>query len=756
MKCKAPFKVQVRKCAPRRRGGVPIERTVTFKISGCSPPTRGCSAVRGHRHSRRPVLPADAGVFRAGRRERHLGTGAPRRRGGVPHRGRGGAHPRACSPPTRGCSADRVGPAWRPGVLPADAGVFRRRLGGCLPALCAPRRRGGVPILYQRPALLEQCSPPTRGCSDRRHDPEHPRPVLPADAGVFRLRRRPIRVRGRAPRRRGGVPLSTNAAALVWSCSPPTRGCSAGGGDLVTADVVLPADAGVFPVRVTAGGASVRAPRRRGGVPRLAAAVTHHAQCSPPTRGCSALRSGRGRCRRVLPADAGVFRPRGRGAFAGVCAPRRRGGVPLAEDTDDIEVACSPPTRGCSVCRVKTAGQRVVLPADAGVFRSRSSPTGRSGCAPRRRGGVPPSGASKRSAGTCSPPTRGCSGRGEPHEGAGPVLPADAGVFRSPPPCTSSSSGAPRRRGGVPVAGSLTKALVQCSPPTRGCSDRRRPVRAAAPVLPADAGVFRAGASPAPRRGRAPRRRGGVPTLYLGGGADVRCSPPTRGCSEASRFGRQLLLVLPADAGVFRRLSTASPTLRSAPRRRGGVPGDELEPGVHLQCSPPTRGCSAPRFWSSASSTVLPADAGVFRTWRSRPSRRSRAPRRRGGVPAEGRTLQILHTCSPPTRGCSGLAGLRQGRPPVLPADAGVFRSDTPPTFPTGCAPRRRGGVPDAEYDLVLTVVCSPPTRGCSDADVTLNRIGNVLPADAGVFRPSRRTLPPHSGAPRRRGGVPE
>jgi hypothetical protein len=97
----------------------------------------------------------------------------------------------------------------------------------------------------------------------------------------------------------------------------------------------------------------------------------------------------------------------------------------------------SPATRGCSVIRVRTGV------ADESPCRlPRQGPAG----GPPRRRGIPMPCAPRCPPPCRLPPTRGCSaGRA-----GSVVLPADAGVFRSSCRESSSSQGPPRRRGGVP------------------------------------------------------------------------------------------------------------------------------------------------------------------------------------------------------------------------------------------------------------------------------------------------------------------
>ncbi len=497
--------------------------------------------------------------------------------------------------------------------------------------------------------------------------------VLPADAGVFLQSDRGLLIEEGAPRRRGGVPYRLATAEVYAACSPPTRGCSIRRRPAFALLLVLPADAGVFRRAISRAGGSFGAPRRRGGVPSVIVGPRDADGCSPPTRGCSVRVLLDADPVGVLPADAGVFQATG--------GHRRQ--------------------------------RRPVLPADAGVFRRRRLHPVPRDRAPRRRGGVPRATPSLRLAQLCSPPTRGCSATRRSAMHSPDVLPADAGVFRSVPCGCVPRPGAPRRRGGVPeVPRSLTLSW-ECSPPTRGCSGGAREHRALARVLPADAGVFRSRRGKTAGRNSAPRRRGGVPGKDVVRGLLNGCSPPTRGCSAGAEHEGGEGAVLPADAGVFRCCHPGTFSRGSAPRRRGGVPKGPALNAVRRRCSPPTRGCSAALRCTVRTVTVLPTDAGVFRS--SRRWRRSApgAPRRRGGVPIDSTEILEAQWCSPPTRGCSA-AGLEgAGSFGVLPADAG----------------------------------CS--ARSYHAGDVLI-----VLPADAGVFRRPPPAGPGSSRAPRQRGCV--
>ncbi len=192
--------------------------------------------------------------------------------------------------------------------------------------------------------------------------------------------------------------------------------------------------------------------------------------------------------------------------------------------------------------------------------------------------------------------------------------------------------------------------------------------------------------------------------------------------------------VLPADAGVFRSSPPPGRRPRGPPRRRGGVPLANPGHDSRPESSPPTRGCSGVAVHRDRPTGVLPADAGVFRTTGSAPASSGRPPRRRGGVPALESEGLVRSVSSPPTRGCSARRAARHRPPPVLPADAGVFRRWPPPGVVRSRPPRRRGGVPPSTSSACGTSWSSPPTRG---------------------FRPCGSWRRRRVGPPRRRGGVP-
>lgn len=172
------------------------------------------------------------------------------------------------SPPTQGCSGEDVAAFGKVFVVPAGTGVFRPGgdRGSRIPG--DPRRRGGVPRKTVSAGRRSSWSPPKRGCSEPARRRRHPLEVVPADAGVIRLRPGPRKAGSRGSRRRGGVPIAKAQRDVADAWFPQTRGCSVVEELLVPQVEVIPADAGVFRHGVLGHRWAGRGSRRRGGDPR--------------------------------------------------------------------------------------------------------------------------------------------------------------------------------------------------------------------------------------------------------------------------------------------------------------------------------------------------------------------------------------------------------------------------------------------------------------------------------------------------------
>ena len=261
-------KLQVSKCRPRARGGVPRSIAASSSAHPSSPRTRGVPS---------------AGTSRTVRDE--------------------------SSPRTRGCSPHRVLGVVPHGVVPAHAGVFRTAPDGTPSLTCRPRARGGVPGIDAAWYAEHMSSPRTRGCSRAVRVEGELRQVVPAHAGVFPRYPRHPQVHRSRPRARGGVPYAGRADEMHAESSPRTRGCSGRSGFERGSRLVVPAHAGVFRACARDGPAHSSRPRARGGVPGMPCTLTSVGLSSPRTRGCSANRLSL------------KLRQEGR--------PRARGGVPM-------------------------------------------------------------------------------------------------------------------------------------------------------------------------------------------------------------------------------------------------------------------------------------------------------------------------------------------------------------------------------------------------------------------------------------------
>jgi len=559
-------------------------------------------------------------------------------------------------------------------------------------------------------------SPPARGCSHAAAVGVPSVVVVPARAGVFRTPAPTIRPRPGRPRPRGGVPPRTPGAGSASSSSPPARGCSAACLQGFRADFVVPARAGVFLAPAPRIPSAPGRPRPRGGVPASRPQEGTLFESSPPARGCSLLAAQQADPYLVVPARAGVFRCRGTRSRQHRGRPRPRGGVPRSDRPPTVSPRSSPPARGCSPDHDVRPPCGDVVPARAGVFRSTPAPPAPRMRRPRPRGGVPEYRCGECRRTMSSPPARGCSSSREaPPKYAG-VVPARAGVFRRARCAGAAPSGRPRPRGGVPPRELLAAMVNASSPPARGCSVLLPAHRRLIDVVPARAGVFRAGWGVQRTVSGRPRPRGGVPAHSAACCTWTMSSPPARGCSVGLPPRSRPHSVVPARAGVFPDIPSGPQGRWCRPRPCGGVPTRPPGPPRPGSSSPPARGCSYLAVVDRPRRIVVPARAGVFRRAPRPPTRRPRRPRPRGGVPLPSTVTDISVA--------------------VVPARAGVFRSAPRAHRPPVGRPRPRGGVPRPPGVVVPPEPSSPPARGCSRVTNTLRIRVFVVPARAGVFRP--------------------
>jgi len=274
---------------------------------------------------------------------------------------------------------------------------------------------------------------------------------------------------------------------------------------------VLPAHAGMVPGCRNAACSLRSAPRARGDGPRKVLHRLTRNRCSPRTRGWSRLGRGLELVMNVLPAHAGMVPVRQNPDGIGVSAPRARGDGPLIKTIFFNFNPCSPRTRGWSRHLRAHLEDAQVLPAHAGMVPGLCRIRSASPRAPRARGDGPADVNAARNIRECSPRTRGWSRSRRCCDGWCTVLPAHAGMVPGPEDLRGNTAGAPRARGDGPLAGLLHQPFSPCSPRTRGWSRSRWSSRVPRSVLPAHAGMVPTALSTTALVSSAPRARGDGP-----------------------------------------------------------------------------------------------------------------------------------------------------------------------------------------------------------------------------------------------------
>ena len=168
---------------------------------------------------------------------------------------------------------------------------------------------------------------------------------------------------------------------------------------------------------------------------------------------------------------------------------------------------------------------------------------------------------------------------------------------------------------------------------------------------------------------------------------------------------------------------------------------------------PRVRGEQAMRTSARATSSVLPAPAGmVHLDCGGEPVHRG-APRACGDGPRTAVTLAAQDGCSPRLRGWSHADRGRSDQQLVLPAPAGMVPRPLPGNSDSTSAPRACGDGPSGPSRRRASSRCSPRPRGWSRLHVDVRRQGPVLPAPAGMVPGPHADTPMAPRAPRARGG---
>ncbi len=467
----------------------------------------------------------------------------------------------------------------------------------------------------------------------------------------------------------------------------------------------------------------------------------------------------------LLPAPAGMAPVRPQGSRPHRAAPRTRGDGPFTPLMLRSGMTCSPHPRGWPPGPRNHRRQQRLLPAPAGMApRPRTRPRVRSP-APRTRGDGPWSGRPGTAAATCSPHPRGWPRNHVRLQPAGGLLPAPAGMAPGAVGRRSGPPSAPRTRGDGPSPSLIRSSPSSCSPYSRGWPKTQPERVAQTDLLPAP--HPRGWPQRRRLQGRLddllPAPEGMAPRKWSRG-RPCWAAPRTRGDGPPrGQQRRDDFTLLPAPAGMVPTSCPAARTSTTAPRTRGDGPRATSWTSYARPCSPHPRGWSPRLLRRDRPQPLLPAPAGMVpRRASGRPSTAS-APRTRGDGPSRVHLTVQTPGCSPHPRGWSRPLRLLRQAPPPLPAPAGMVPSGgvatatrEPAPAPAGmvpdrrrdqerrqAAPRTRGDGPDLALLRARIAICSPHLQGWSPARTSTHHTTELLPAPAGLD-PTR----PHCASP--------
>ncbi|MGC0314898.1 hypothetical protein QBC98_003377 [Kitasatospora acidiphila] len=237
-------------------------------------------------------------------------------------------------------------------------------------------------------------------------------------------------------------------------------------------------------------------------------------------------------------------------------------------------------------------------------------------------------------------------------------------------------------------------------------------MKAPLPVLthssPARSGLLPVWVSSSPSCTTPPHAGEVVPPSASPSKRSNRCSPRRRGCSVTVDPLGRYADVLPAQAGLFRSWLPAGRPAGSPPRAIGVAPAAHEARRAAKTSSPRARGCSAADHQESEPGQLLPTSSGLLRRNGERSSPSSPPPRMPGVAPLKSEIEEAGFSSSPHDRSCSDIR-TRQVRPD-----------------PLGVAPIHR---------ISASVVgrSSPPARGCSGVGYS----GALSPASSGALHRS-------------------
>ncbi len=234
------------------------------------------------------LVPAHAGVTRAVNQRSAELSARPRTCGGYPAMAEAEEAETRSSPHMRGLPGGIFMGAHGATLVPAHAGVTRVRIHSGVLTVTRPRTCGGYPCFILRQPLSHTSSPHMRGLPGPAAGTHPPGQLVPAHAGVTRGPDGGSLSRHPRPRTCGGYP-----GQVGWDPEHTS---------------LVPAHAGVTRSPGIRGRGSLSRPRTCGGYPKPWYKRTWFIVSSPHMRGLPGLQDDR-RCRHgLVPAHAGVTR----------------------------------------------------------------------------------------------------------------------------------------------------------------------------------------------------------------------------------------------------------------------------------------------------------------------------------------------------------------------------------------------------------------------------------------------------------------
>ncbi len=215
----------------------------------------------------------------------------------------------------------------------------------------------------------------------------------------------------------------------------------------------------------------------------------------------------------------------------------------------------------------------------------------------------------------------------------------------------------PRTCGGYPKGDRPAHRSDRSSPHMRGLPAVNDEPTVIGELVPAHAGVTRAQPpSPLPGPSR-PRTCGGYPSPSTCTPGQASSSPHMRGlpCQTFSQWSLHQLV--PAHAGVTRGSPVAWSRLSTRPRTCGGYPDRGSSGAGRTASSPHMRGLPWATAHEARVEFLVPAHAGVTRTDMSNNRNRNPRPRTCGGYPESPGAPFRLQDSSPHMRGLPDVGG---------------------------------------------------------------------------------------------------